>query len=121
MDDEGGSSGWVPGRGRMFGPGRVGGGAGGRIGFVMGNRGGNCRVKRGMGSFPSSMLPSLPNVADCGSRENFSRASTQRAARGHTSRHSLRILIVLWSIIGPSRTRALSWQTGGFGVGLLHL
>lgn len=112
MDEAGGNSGFVPGRGRTFGSGRAGGGGGGRMGLVVGNSGGSCRMARGMGSLPSSMLPSLPKVADWGSRENFSRASTQRAARGQTSRHSLRMLIVRWSIMGPSRTRALSWQTG---------
>ena len=65
MDEAGGNSGFVPGRGRTFGSGSVGGRGGGRAAdLVVGNSGGSCRIARGMGSLPSSMLPSLPNVAD---------------------------------------------------------
>lgn len=73
--------------------------------------GGSWRMARGMGSLPSSMDPSLTMGRDFGSRENFSRASAQRAARGQTCLHSLRMVTVRWSIMGPSRAMLASGQT----------
>ena len=63
----------------------------------------------GFGSLPSAMLPSA--VEMFGSRVNLSRASTHREAKGQTSLHSMRMAMVRWSIMGPSRLIDGSGQT----------
>ena len=59
------------------------------------------------------MLPSSPKDDPLGSRDDFSSASSQREARGHTSLHSTKMDMARWSISGPILEMAGSGQTVG--------